>query len=95
MQNDGINEHGVWAGEVIMLVLFYFKDDVHNKRCLCFFWDGPLPKLCPAVTLSHQDSHHSAVVLLLFRLWGPSWSKGQTTRHIFGREPSNDYFIKI
>jgi hypothetical protein len=27
--------------------------------------DGPLPKLCPAVTLSHQDGHHSAVVLLL------------------------------
>jgi hypothetical protein len=37
MQNDGINEHGVWAGEVILLVLFYFKDDVHNKICLCFF----------------------------------------------------------
>jgi hypothetical protein len=27
--------------------------------------DGPLPKLCPAVTLSHQDGHHSAVALLL------------------------------
>jgi hypothetical protein len=26
---------------------------------------------------------------------GPSWSKGQTAGHIFGREPSNDYFIKI
>jgi hypothetical protein len=25
--------------------------------------DGPLPKLCPAVTLSHQDGHHSAVAL--------------------------------
>jgi hypothetical protein len=25
----------------------------------------------------------------------PSWSKGQTAGHIFGREPSNDYFIKI
>jgi hypothetical protein len=29
------------------------------------------------------------------RLWGPSWSKGRTARHIFGREPSNDFFIKI
>ena len=29
------------------------------------------------------------------RLWGPSWSKGQTAGHNFGREPSNDYFIKI
>jgi hypothetical protein len=28
-------------------------------------------------------------------LWGPSWSKGRTAGHIFGREPSNDYFIKI
>ena len=27
--------------------------------------DGPLPKLCSAVTLSHQDGHHSAVALLL------------------------------
>jgi hypothetical protein len=27
--------------------------------------DGPLPKLCPAVALSNQDGHHSAVVLLL------------------------------
>jgi hypothetical protein len=29
------------------------------------------------------------------RLWGPSWSKGRTAGHIFGREPSNDYFIKM
>ena len=27
--------------------------------------DGPLPKFCPAVTLSHQDGRHSAVALLL------------------------------
>jgi hypothetical protein len=27
--------------------------------------DGPLLKLCLAVTLSHQDGHHSAVALLL------------------------------
>jgi hypothetical protein len=27
--------------------------------------DGPLPKLCPAVALSHKDGHHSAVPLLL------------------------------
>jgi hypothetical protein len=27
--------------------------------------DGPLPKVCPAVALSRQDGHHSAVVLLL------------------------------
>jgi hypothetical protein len=27
--------------------------------------DGPLPKWCPAVTLSRQDGHHSAVALLL------------------------------
>ena len=29
------------------------------------------------------------------RLWGLSWSKGRTAGSIFGREPSNDYFIKI
>ena len=27
--------------------------------------DGPLPNLCLAVALSHQDDHHSAVALLL------------------------------
>jgi hypothetical protein len=27
--------------------------------------DGPLPKVCPAVALSHQDGRHSAVALLL------------------------------
>jgi hypothetical protein len=27
--------------------------------------DGPLPKLCPAVVLSHQDGRHSAIALLL------------------------------
>jgi hypothetical protein len=27
--------------------------------------DGPLPKLCSEVALSHQDGRHSAVALLL------------------------------
>jgi hypothetical protein len=27
--------------------------------------DGPFPKFCPAVALSHQDDRHSAVSLLL------------------------------
>jgi hypothetical protein len=27
--------------------------------------DGPLPKWCPAVALSRQDGHHSAIALLL------------------------------
>jgi hypothetical protein len=27
--------------------------------------DVPLPKFGPAVTLSHQDGHHSAIALLL------------------------------
>ena len=34
-------------------------------------------------------------MLRYVRLWGPSWSKGRTTGHIFGRKPSNDYFIEI
>ena len=34
-------------------------------------------------------------MLSYVRLWGPSWSKGRTARNIFGREPPNDYFIKI
>jgi hypothetical protein len=48
--------------------------------------DGPLPKLCPAVVLSHQDGHHSAVALLLkaaliqvsdYRLLGASGYRAQ------------------
>jgi hypothetical protein len=34
-------------------------------------------------------------MLSFVRLWGPSWSKGRTAGKFFGREPSNDYFIKI
>ena len=29
------------------------------------------------------------------RMWGSSWSKGRTAASIFGREPSNDYFITV
>jgi hypothetical protein len=61
--------------------------------------DGPLPKLCPAVVLSRQDGHHSAVALLLkaaliqvrdYRLLGASgflscdvWSDFYTMYFIF------------
>ncbi len=50
--------------------------------------DGPLPKLCLAVVLSHQDGHHSAVALLLkaaliqvsdYRLLGASGYRAQTS----------------
>jgi hypothetical protein len=53
--------------------------------------DGPLPKLCPAVTLSHQDGRHSAVALLLkaaliqvsdYKLLGASGSFLQTIRNL-------------
>ena len=36
-----------------------------NQTCQKWSLDGPLPKWCPAVALSHQDGHHSAVALLL------------------------------
>jgi hypothetical protein len=45
---------------------------------------GPFPKVCPAVTLSHQNGRHSAVALLLkaaliqvsdYRLMGASGFK--------------------
>jgi hypothetical protein len=50
--------------------------------------DGPFPKLCPAVTLSHQVGRHSAVALLLkaaliqvsdYRLMGASGYITQNT----------------
>jgi hypothetical protein len=31
----------------------------------------------------------------LFLAWWPSWLEVGITGHIFGREPSNDYFIKM
>ena len=31
----------------------------------------------------------------VLKLKKKNWSKGRTAEHIFGREPSNDYFIKI
>ena len=31
----------------------------------------------------------------LFLAWWPSWLEVRITGHIFGREPSNDYFIKM
>ena len=56
--------------------------------------DGPLPKRCPAVALSRQDGHHSAVALLLkaaliqvsdYRLLGASGHCSKKRR----RSPSN------
>ena len=53
--------------------------------------DGPLPKLCPAVVLSHQDGHHSAVALLLkaaliqvsdYRLLGASGYRAQFAKFV-------------
>jgi hypothetical protein len=55
--------------------------------------DGPFPKLCPAVALSHQDGRHSAVALLLkaaliqvsdYRLLGASGCFVQT--NFFGQQ---------
>jgi hypothetical protein len=40
-------------------------EEDHPRILSAKFDDGPLPKLCPAVALSHQDGHHSAVALLL------------------------------
>jgi hypothetical protein len=40
-----------------------------------------------------QDGHNQ----IYFKIAGKkkNGSKGRTARHIFGREPSKDYFIKI
>jgi hypothetical protein len=40
------------------------------------------------LTLASADVNLSTTVQ-------PSWSEGGTTRHNFGRGPSNDYFIKV
>ena len=40
-------------------------DQILIVHCCFSILDGPFPKLCPAVVLSHQDGCHSAVALLL------------------------------
>jgi hypothetical protein len=40
-------------------------DQILIVHCCFSILDGPFPKLCPAVLLSHQDGCHSAVALLL------------------------------
>jgi hypothetical protein len=95
----------------ILSVWFQLSNWFQTRRFLCFFSIGSyvklssaVGKLCLAVTLSHQDIRHSAVLLKAaliqvsdYRLLAvqPSWSEGGTTRHNFGREPSNDYFISL
>ena len=69
--------------------------------------DGPFPKLCLAVVLSHQDGHHCAVVLLLkaalirvsdYRLLGASGLlcqvSGQFINCPINEEPTNSGDIK-
>ena len=68
--------------------------------------DGPLPKLCPAVTLSHQDGHHSAVALLLkaaliqvsdYRLLGASgylWSNEQYFSYLDENKFTNNIYYR-
>jgi hypothetical protein len=46
---------------VLELIIMY----ITNYSSLFPMTDGPFPKLCPAVALSHQDGRHSAVSLLL------------------------------
>ena len=38
---------------------------------------------------------HRVLYVKLSSAVQPSWSEGGTTRHNFGRGPSNDYFIKV
>ena len=45
--------------------LFWNQQLKQNQTLMEYSLDGPLPKLCPAVGLSHQYGHHSAVALLL------------------------------
>jgi hypothetical protein len=44
--------------------------------------DGSLPKVCPVIPTSNQDGRQAK-------------NTKTTAELIFGREPSNDYFIDI
>jgi hypothetical protein len=79
----------------------------NNQTLVEWSLDDPFPNLCPVIPTSNQndcqannrkkgnDINKNASSETTYWLWGPSWSKGQTVEHIFGREPSNDYFINI
>jgi hypothetical protein len=56
------------------------------QKCVWRF--GPSTKMAPTAELSLSYVKLSTAVQ-------PSWSEGGTTRHNFGRGPSNDYFIKV
>jgi hypothetical protein len=51
----------------------------------------------------HNDELFNIYYVIFYELWTFAyfdrlcklWLKGRTAGHIFGREPSNDYFIKI
>jgi hypothetical protein len=58
--------------------------------------DEILKKSSPLKLLSQSQPNFAEMILG----WSPSavqpfWSEGRTTRHKFGRGPSNDYFIKV
>jgi hypothetical protein len=50
-------------------------------------------KSSPLKLLSQSQPNFTEMILIAGKK--NNWSKGRTARHIFGREPSNDYFIKI
>jgi hypothetical protein len=49
--------------------------------------DGPLPKLWPAVALSRQDGHHSAVALLLKEALIQVSANGFRQEDVYGNFP--------
>jgi hypothetical protein len=51
-----------FGGEDLNVIFYQNMPNLHNRYKSL---DGPLPKWCPAVALSRQDGHHSAVALLL------------------------------
>jgi hypothetical protein len=68
----------------------FWKGAIHGSFHQSFVAIGPVvseEKICMWISHMSYVKLSSAV--------GLSWSKGRTAGHIFGREPSNDYFIKI
>jgi UV DNA damage repair endonuclease len=75
---------------------------VGGMKCRTLFWKGTTKGSFQEslVEIGSVVSEEKILLKLhppffLFFAWWPSWFEVGITGHIFGREPSNDYFIKM
>jgi hypothetical protein len=88
-------EFGMFKGHYYrFLTSSIFKKSVGGR--LIFLYDGSMIALIHVIqTRWFLCEFPIGSYVKLSSAVQPSWSEGRTTRHKFGRGPSNDYFIKV